>query len=165
VRLTTVVVFRRCSLLLLLLAGMSKPGLVGQVQTVGEWSTLSYTMPINPIHVALLHNGKILVVAGSGNCPSTLPGCPSGSPYGPANNSGALRREVLMDRLEVVRLPPRLRKPSRQKLVKGLQFLQPPVLPRPHFTQVSSEFHKAGVPLGLRTSLPGQDLVDLGQNE
>jgi hypothetical protein len=69
---------------------MSKPGLVGQVQTVGKWSTLSYTMPINPIHVALLHNGKILVVAGSGNCPSTLPGCPSGSPYGPANNSGAL---------------------------------------------------------------------------
>ena len=89
-RLTTVVVFRRCSLLLLLLAGMSKPGLMGQAQTVGKWSTLSYTMPINPIHVALSHNGKILVVAGSGNCPSSLPGCPSGSPYGPANNSGAL---------------------------------------------------------------------------
>jgi hypothetical protein len=89
VRLTTVVVFGRCSLLLLLLAGMSKPGL-GQGQTVGKWSTLSYTMPINPIHVALLYNGKILVVAGSGNCPSTLPGCPSGSPYGRANNSGAL---------------------------------------------------------------------------
>jgi len=68
---------------------MSKPGL-GQAQTVGKWSTLSYTMPINPIHVALLHNGKILVVAGSGNCPASQPGCPSGSPYGPANNSGAL---------------------------------------------------------------------------
>ncbi len=88
-RLTTFVRFGRCSLLLVLLAGMSKPGL-GQAQTVGKWSTLSYTMPINPIHVALLHNGKILVVAGSGNCPSTLAGCPSGSPYGPANNSGAL---------------------------------------------------------------------------
>jgi hypothetical protein len=90
VRLTTVVVFRRCSLLLLLLVGMSKPGLMGQAQTVGKWSTLSYTMPINPIHVALLYNGKILVVAGSGNCPASQPGCPSGSPYGPANNSGAL---------------------------------------------------------------------------
>ena len=82
-------VFGRCCLLLLLLVGMSKPGL-GQAQTVGKWSTLSYTMPINPIHVALLYNGKILVVAGSGNCPASQPGCPSGSPYGPANNSGAL---------------------------------------------------------------------------
>jgi hypothetical protein len=89
VRLTTFMPIGRCSLLLLLLVGMSKPGL-GQAQTVGKWSTLSYTMPINPIHVALLYNGKILVVAGSGNCPSSLPGCPSGSPYGPANNSGAL---------------------------------------------------------------------------
>jgi len=47
-------------------------------------------MPINPIHVALLYNGKILVVAGSGNCPPSLSGCPSGAPYGPSNNSGAL---------------------------------------------------------------------------
>src|SRR5438876_8128702 len=58
----------------------------------GQWSTLSNTMPINPVHVALLANGKILVVAGSGNCPPTSPdlGCPSGPPYGPSNNSGAL---------------------------------------------------------------------------
>ncbi len=88
-RLTTFMPFSWCSLLFLLLLGMSRPGL-GQVQTVGKWSTLSYTMPINPIHVALLYNGKILVVAGSGNCPASQPGCPSGSPYGPANNSGAL---------------------------------------------------------------------------
>ena len=56
----------------------------------GQWSTLSYTMPINPIHAALLHNGKILVVAGSGNCPPSKSGCPSGAPYGPSNGSGAL---------------------------------------------------------------------------
>jgi hypothetical protein len=70
-----------------------------------------------------------------------------------------------MDRHQVVCLPPRLRKPSRQKLVKGLQFLQPPVLPRPYFTQVSSQFNESGIPLGFRPSLPGQDLIDLGQNE
>jgi len=81
--------FGRWALLFLFLAGMSKPGL-GQAQTVGKWSTLSYTMPINPIHVALLYNGKILVVAGSGNCPASQSGCPTGSPYGQANNSGAL---------------------------------------------------------------------------
>ena len=36
-----------------------------------------------------------------------------------------------------------------QKLVKGLQFLQPPVLPRPDFTEISSQFHEAGIPFGL----------------
>src|SRR5579862_8005019 len=81
--------FGRCSLLLLLLVGISEPAL-GQAQTVGKWSTLSYTMPINPIHVALLYNGKILVVAGSGNCPPSQSGCHSGPPYGASNGSGAL---------------------------------------------------------------------------
>jgi len=33
----------------------------------GRWQTLPYTMPINPVHVALLYNGKVLVVSGSGN--------------------------------------------------------------------------------------------------
>ena len=33
----------------------------------GQWQTLPYTMPINPVHMALLNNGKVLVVAGSGN--------------------------------------------------------------------------------------------------
>src|ERR1700722_19929381 len=90
VTLSASVSLRRHCLLLLLLVGMAKPGLVGQVQTIGKWTTQSYTIPINPIHVALLHNGKILVVAGSGNCPASLPGCPGGAPFGPSNNSGAL---------------------------------------------------------------------------
>jgi hypothetical protein len=66
------------------------PLAVGQANVQGQWSTLSYTMPINPIHAALLHNNKILVVTGSGNCPPTQSGCPSGPPYGPGNGSGAL---------------------------------------------------------------------------
>src|SRR5438552_1740772 len=69
---------------------VSTPDLMGQAQTVGQWATLPYTMPINPIHAALLANGKVLVVAGSGNCPPSQSGCPSGQPYGPSNNSGAL---------------------------------------------------------------------------
>ncbi len=64
-KLTTSAPFIKHFLLLLLLVGVSTPELMGQAQTVGKWTTLSYTMPINPIHVALLHNGKILVVAGS----------------------------------------------------------------------------------------------------
>ena len=80
----------RRALVLVLLTACLSPSLKGQVQTIGKWSTMSQTMPINPIHVALLANGKILVVAGSGNCPPSLAGCPTGAPYGPSNHSGAL---------------------------------------------------------------------------
>ena len=38
-----------------------------QVWVAGSWSTLPYTMPINPVHLALMNNGKVLVVSGSGN--------------------------------------------------------------------------------------------------
>ena len=38
-----------------------------QANVTGNWSTMSYTMPINPVHVALLNNGKVVVVSGSGN--------------------------------------------------------------------------------------------------
>jgi hypothetical protein len=65
-------------------------GAVGQANVQGQWTTLANTMPINPIHAALLSNGKVLVVAGSGNCPPSQSGCPSGPPYGPSNSSGAL---------------------------------------------------------------------------
>jgi hypothetical protein len=62
----------------------------GQANVQGQWNTLPYVMPINPVHAGLLGNGKVLVVAGSGNCPPSQAGCPSGPPYGPSNNSGAL---------------------------------------------------------------------------
>jgi Galactose oxidase-like, Early set domain/Glyoxal oxidase N-terminus len=35
----------------------------------GKWDTLPTVMPINPVHVALMHNGKVLIIAGSGNDP------------------------------------------------------------------------------------------------
>ena len=44
----------------------------GQSQLQGQWQTQSYQAPINPIHVALMHNGKILIVAGSGNNAANL---------------------------------------------------------------------------------------------
>lgn len=33
----------------------------------GRWDTLPYRMPVNPIHAAVMHNGKVLVPTGSGN--------------------------------------------------------------------------------------------------
>ena len=65
-------------------------GAMAQVSVQGQWTTLPPAVPINPIHAVLLNGGKILVVAGSGNCPPSQSGCPSGPPYGPANGSGAL---------------------------------------------------------------------------
>ena len=46
------------------------PVAMSQANVQGQWRTLPYTMPINPVHVALLRNGKVLIVSGSGNLPS-----------------------------------------------------------------------------------------------
>jgi len=43
-----------------------------QADVIGQWTTVPATMPINPVHVALLHTGKILVVSGSGNVANNL---------------------------------------------------------------------------------------------
>ena len=40
-----------------------------QANVQGTWQTLPTVMPINPVHTALMHNGKILIVSGSGNYP------------------------------------------------------------------------------------------------
>src|SRR5262249_17285050 len=42
----------------------------GQASVQGQWQTLPNLMPINPVHAALLHNGKVLIVSGSGNLPT-----------------------------------------------------------------------------------------------
>lgn len=46
--------------------------LFGRAQSAlsdGEWTTIPYLMPVNPIHCGLLHTGKIVVVVGSENEP------------------------------------------------------------------------------------------------
>jgi len=43
---------------------------MGQAATQGQWATLPYSTPINPVHMALMDNGKVLIVSGSGNLPS-----------------------------------------------------------------------------------------------
>jgi hypothetical protein len=57
------------ALLLCALAG-AVPKVLAQANVTGRWDTLPYLMPINPIRVALLHNGKVLIVAGSENDPN-----------------------------------------------------------------------------------------------
>ena len=53
------------ALILALIIGA--PIALAQAQTSGQWTTLPYPMPINPVHVSLLHTGKVLIVSGSGN--------------------------------------------------------------------------------------------------
>src|SRR5437899_2574091 len=64
---------RRLSLLAALIAALIAPGsaraqCVANVPHVdGQWGTLPYLMPINPISATLLHDGRLLIVAGSEN--------------------------------------------------------------------------------------------------
>jgi hypothetical protein len=48
-------------------AGFSAPPVGAQASVTGTWQTLPTTVPINPVHIALMHNGKLLIVSGSGN--------------------------------------------------------------------------------------------------
>ena len=57
-------------ILLVLVSSASVPSSFAQANVQGQWSTLPTQMPINPVHVALIHNGKVLIVSGSGNLPS-----------------------------------------------------------------------------------------------
>jgi hypothetical protein len=53
----------------LVLSGPLVSALWGQANVTGQWQTLSTQMPINPIHLSLMHNGRVLIVSGSGNYP------------------------------------------------------------------------------------------------
>lgn len=53
-------------LVLALAAWRSEP-LLAQAGTQGQWQTLSGQTPINPIHVAVMNTGEVLIIAGSGN--------------------------------------------------------------------------------------------------
>ena len=52
--------------------GTTSEKALAQRQVTGEWVTLPYQMPINPIRIALMHTGKVLIVAGSENDPANL---------------------------------------------------------------------------------------------
>ena len=62
-RLLVALALLTCSLSAVLLA----PPAMGQANVQGQWQTLVTLAPINPVHLALMHNGKILFATGSGN--------------------------------------------------------------------------------------------------
>jgi hypothetical protein len=52
-----------------------------------------------------------------------------------------------------------------EKLIKGLQIVDPPVLPGPRLTKIATEFNEARIALPLGSLFPGQNLIDLGENK
>src|SRR6266849_3728716 len=58
--------FALASLLLLAVLHFA-PAACAQSSVLGQWQILPLTMPINPVHTALLNNGRVLIVSGSGN--------------------------------------------------------------------------------------------------
>src|SRR5258708_26952957 len=63
--------FAGIKMLVLLAILISLPAtVVGQAAVQGQWTTLPFLMPINPVHMALMNNGKVLIVSGSGNVPT-----------------------------------------------------------------------------------------------
>jgi hypothetical protein len=54
-------------LVALFLGAASQKTATAQVNVQGQWTVLNTQAPINPIHIALMHNGQVLIVSGSGN--------------------------------------------------------------------------------------------------
>jgi len=61
-----------CCLLILFTVIAFQPA-PAQSNVTGQWTTLSAQMPINPGHLAMMHNGKVLVVSGNGAGAQTTP--------------------------------------------------------------------------------------------
>ena len=57
----------RVALIACALAGAWLQVPAAQVNVQGQWDTVPALATINPVHMALMHNGKVLIVAGSGN--------------------------------------------------------------------------------------------------
>src|SRR4029077_9570342 len=74
-------------------------------------------------------------------------------------------RKLLVDRHQVIRFAPGLGKAFRQKIIEGAEIFESPVLARSHFAQVATQFDEPRVLLLLGAALPGQDLIDLIENE
>ena len=60
---------RRIALALLILSAalVRPPAVDAQLNVTGQWSTMSSLAPVQPIHVALMRTGKVLMIEGSSN--------------------------------------------------------------------------------------------------
>src|SRR5579864_2591235 len=58
-----------------LLIGLAiTPKSSAQAAQIGQWQILTNTLPLNPIHAALMHNGKVLMIEGRPTSPTPFAG-------------------------------------------------------------------------------------------
>src|SRR5271154_2562434 len=71
---------------------------------------------------------------------------------------------MFVNRKQVVGLSPRFGEPFFEEFVEGFEILEPPILPRSNLAEILSQFNKSLVAFVLLRLLPGQDLIDLPEN-
>src|SRR5215469_18126027 len=72
---------------------------------------------------------------------------------------------MLVDSEQVVSLSARLGKAFFEKLIEGFQVLEPPVLSGSYLTEILAQFHEALVAFVFFGLFPGQDLINLPQDQ
>jgi hypothetical protein len=50
------------------------PNSSAQVAQIGQWQILTNTLPLNPVHAAVMHNGKVLMIEGRNTTPTPFAG-------------------------------------------------------------------------------------------
>jgi Domain of unknown function (DUF1929) len=56
----------------LLAALLVTPQVWAQAAQLGQWQILTNTLPLNPVHAALMHNGKVLMIEGKNTVPNPV---------------------------------------------------------------------------------------------
>src|ERR1700693_69789 len=74
-------------------------------------------------------------------------------------------RKLLMNGHEVVRFAPRFRKALGEKVIKGGQIFNLPILASSHFTEITPELDESRILFLLHGAFPGQNLIHLVEDE
>jgi len=102
----------------------------------------------------------------SNRCPSRRATLASFPRFGPTDFSQLLlwdARQIFVDGHQVVGFPSRARKSFFEEIVKGFHLLQAPILPRPHFAQVTTQIHKPQIAVVYPLLVPSEDLSQAGR--
>src|SRR6516225_3326626 len=74
-------------------------------------------------------------------------------------------RQILMDGHQVIGFSSRVGKSLFEEIIKRFHLLEAPILPRPHFAQVTTQIYKPEIALEYPLVVPSEDLVDLAKDK
>src|SRR5215472_1999510 len=72
---------------------------------------------------------------------------------------------MFMDGDQVIGFPPRFRETLLEEFIEGFQVFKSPILSGSHFTEILAQFDEALVAFVLFGLFPGQDLINLPQDQ